>query len=439
MTINTPPRTPAARRRELLAIAIPATLTLLAEPILGVVDTAIAGRIGTAELGALGLATSLLAAVTWIFNFLLFGTTSTVAQALGRNDRNAAGERLAHAALLAALLGIGAALLIYATAPLIVAAAGAVPALVGPTVGYIRVRAIGVPFMLLGYVGHGAFRGAGDTRYPLGVVFVANLVNLALNILLVFGLGWGLEGIAAATVAAEIIIALWLALTASRKLGLSVRGHGLPTRTQIARLATMSRDLFLRTAALAGSIALIAAAAARVGAETAAAHQVIWQVYLLLAFLLDGLAVASQSMVGRAIGEGDGTELRATVNEALRWGATVGAVLAALLLVGQSWIVSVFTSDSVVKALIASVWWLPSLMMPLHALVFVVDGILMGGEDYAFIRRWMVTGAIIGASIAQIAVSMGGGLLWLWIGYEVVMLFRGVPIVRRAMGDAWLS
>ncbi|MBY5161882.1 MATE family efflux transporter [Salsipaludibacter albus] len=432
------PTTSRQRRRRLLQLAIPATLTLLAEPILGVVDTAIAGRIGTVELGALGLATSLLAAVTWVFNFLVFGTTSTVARALGRGDREAAGRRVAHAAVVALALGLLAGVVAFVFATPLVRFAGAVEELVEPTAAYLRVRAIGIPFMLLGFVGHGAFRGAGDTRRPLLVVLVANLVNLALNVVLVFGLGWDLVGIASATVVAEVITAAWLAVMATRRLGLDLLGHGLPDRAQVAALAVVSRDLFLRTAGLVGGIAVITAAAARAGADVAAAHQVIWQVYLLLSFLLDGLAVASQTMLSTALGAREPRLVRATVTDALRWAVGVGVVLGVVLLVGQPWFVAVFTGDQAVVALVATAWWLPAVAMPLHSLVFVLDGLLMGAEDYRFIRSWTVAGAVLGAIMAQVGVSLGAGLLWLWISYEVVMLLRGLPLLVRARSDAWL-
>ncbi len=426
------------RRRRMLGLAIPATLTLLAEPILGVVDTAIAGRIGTAELGALGLAVSILAVVTWVFNFLVFGTTTTVARSFGSGDLVGAGRRIAHAGIVAVALGLGLGLIVGVGAPLLVRGVGAVDALVDPAVTYLQVRAVGIPFMLLGFVGHGAFRGAGDTSRPLVVVIVANLVNLGLNIFLVFGLGWGLAGVAAATVVAEIIVALWLALLVSGRLGLTLRGHGLPNRDQITDLLAVSRDLFLRTAGLVGGITAIAAAAARTDPITAAAHQVIWQVYLLISFLLDGLAVASQTMIGNAIGSDDLSEVRATANDGLRWSVGAGMVIGVVLLASRVPIVSVFTPDPGVMVEVAQAWWLPAVAMILHALVFVMDGILMGASDYAFIRRWTLAGGVIGGLMAQIGVGLGGGLLWLWISYEVVMLLRGIPLLIRVRGDRWL-
>ncbi|MPZ52213.1 MAG: MATE family efflux transporter [Acidimicrobiia bacterium] len=431
-------RTSRERRRRMLGLAVPATLTLLAEPLLGVVDTAIAGRIGTVELGALGFAVSILGVVTWVFNFLVFGTTTTVARSLGAGERYEAGRGLAHAGIVAIGLGLTAGVILGVGAPLLVGGIGAVDALVEPTVTYLRVRAIGIPFMLLGFVGHGAFRGAGDLRRPLLVVIIANLVNLGLNIFLVFGLGWGLAGVAASTVAAEIIIAVWLGLMIPGRLNLVLGGHGLPDRSQVQALFVVSRDLFLRTAGLVGGIAAITAAAARTDPITAAGHQVIWQVYLLVSFLLDGLAVSAQTMIGNAIGSRDLTEVRDTARDGLRWSVWAGVIIGAVLLLGRVPIVSVFTPDPDVVAVTALAWWLPSIAMVLHTLVFVLDGILMGASDYAFIRRWTLLGGVVGGVMAQVGVGLGGGLLWLWVSYEVVMLLRGIPLLIRVRGDRWL-
>lgn len=428
-----------ARRRRMLDLAIPATLTLLAEPVLGLVDTAIAGRLGRVELGALGLALSLLGAVTLVFNFLVFGTTTAVARALGSGDPDSAGRTVAHSALVAGAIGLVSASILGFAAPLLVRGVGAIDALADPAVAYLRIRTVGIPFMFLGFVGHGAFRGAGDTRRPLGVAVAANLVNLGLNVLLVFEFGWGLQGIAVATVVAEIIIASWLGLTIRSNLGLPITGHGLPNRTQTAELISVSRDLLLRTVGLVGGWTAITAAAARTDPSIAAAHQIIWQVYMFLGFLLDGLAVSIQTMIATALGASDSSEVRDTVNDGLRWSVGAGLVIGVLLLVAQRPIVGLFTSDPAVFAEVAKAWWLPAMTMALPALVFALDGILMGAADFGFIRRWTVTGGVLGGILAQVGVGLGGGLLWLWICYEVVMLFRGIPLLIRTRSNRWLS
>ena len=152
MSTTEPDVTPSgSRHRRILWLAVPAIGTLVADPLLGAVDTAVAGRLGSTELGALGLAVGLLSAATWVFNFLVFGTTTTVAHAVGRGDLDAAGRRVAHAAVAATALGVLGGVLLFVGAPLLVRAFGAVEDLVEPAVTYLRVRALGVPFLCLLY------------------------------------------------------------------------------------------------------------------------------------------------------------------------------------------------------------------------------------------------------------------------------------------------
>lgn len=424
--------------RRILWLAVPAIGTLVADPLLGAVDTAVAGRLGSEELGALGLAVGLLSAATWVFNFLVFGTTTTVAHAVGRGDRAAAGRRVAHAAVAATALGVVGGLLLFALAPLLVQAFGAVEALRDPAVTYLRVRAIGVPFLLLGYVGHGAFRGVGDTRTPLWVVVIANVLNGALDVVLVFVLGFGLGGIAAATVAAEVVAVLVLAVLI-RRAGLPLAGHGLPSGEQVRDLVVVSRDLFLRTGGLLAGFLAITAAAARTDATTAAAHQVIWQVFILVSFLMDGFAIAAQSIVGGALGRGDVDDARTTARALVWWGVLGGGLLGVALLLARGPVAGIFTSDPAVLAAIAGAWWLATLGHALNGLVFVLDGVVMGAADFRYLRTWTVLAAVVAGTLAQVGVALGAGLLFLWACAELLMLVRGASLAWRIRGTAWLQ
>lgn len=433
----TPPTPTGSRHRRILWLAVPAIGTLIADPLLGAVDTAVAGRLGSEQLGALGLAVGVLSAATWVFNFLVFGTTTAVAHAVGRGDTDAAGRRVAHAAVAATALGLAGGALLFLLAPALVRGFGAVEALVDPTVTYLRVRAIGVPFLLLGYVGHGAFRGVGDTRTPLWVVVIANLLNGGLNVVLVFGLGFGLGGIAAATVAAEVAAVLVFAVLI-RRAGLPLAGHGLPSRGQVRDLVAVSRDLFLRTGGLLAGFLAITAAAARTDATTAAAHQVIWQVFLLVSFLMDGFAIAAQTMVGAALGRGDVAEARATARALVGWGVIGGGVVGVGLFLARVPVVGVFTSDPAVLAAVAGAWWLATLGHTLNGLVFVLDGVVMGAADFRYLRTWTVGAALLAGVLAQAGVTLGAGLLWLWLCAELLMLVRGASLAWRIRGTAWL-
>jgi putative MATE family efflux protein len=422
--------------RRILALAVPAVVTLAADPLLGLVDTAVVGRLGAAELGGLGLAVAVLTAVSWIFNFLVFGTTSTVARAVGAGDRGAAGRRVSHAAQVALALGIAVGALLLVAAPQLLAALGAVDELLDPAVTYLRVRALGVPLLLLGYVGHGAFRGVSDTRTPLGIVVVANLVNAGLTFLLVFGLGWGIAGAAWATVVAEAITVAAFAVLLGRT-RLPLVGHGRPGRRQLLALVVVSRDLFLRTGGLLLGLLAITSAAARTGAVTAAGHQVLYQTFLLVSFLMDGFAIAGQALIGTALGAGREAEARQVARHLVRWGLGGGAVIGALLLAGSGVLPRVLTDDAAVLAVVATTWWFAALGHLINGPVFALDGVLMGAEDFAYLRTWTVLAAVVGGVGGQLAATFGGGLFGLWVAVQAMMLVRLLSLVLRVRGAAW--
>jgi putative MATE family efflux protein len=429
---------PAARtrHRRILGLALPAVGTLVADPLLGLVDTAVVGRIGAAELGGLGLAVGVLTALSWVFNFLVFGTTSTVARAVGAGDRVAAGRRVSHAGQVAAVLGTLVGVVLLVGAPLLVRAFGAVDELVEPAVLYLRIRAVGVPFLLLGYVGHGAFRGVSDTRTPLLVALVANVVNAGLTFLLAFPLGFGLAGAAVATVVAEIIAVLAFVVLLGR-VGLPVADHGRPGGTQLRALVVVSRDLFLRTGGLLLGLLAITAAAARTGSVTAAGHQVLYQTFLLVSFLMDGFAIAGQALVGTALGAGRLDEARAYGRDLVRWGVGGGAVVALLLIAGRDLVPRALTDDPAVLGAIGTAWVLAAAGHVINGPVFALDGVLMGAEDFAYLRTWTVVAAVVGGTAGQLVPTVGGGLLGLWIAVELLMVVRLVSLVLRVRGDRW--
>jgi len=427
-----------SRHRRLVALAVPATATLVADPLMGLVDTAVVGRLGAADLGALGLAVSVLAAGSWVFNFLVFGTTSAVARAIGAGERDVAGRRVSHAAQLALGLGITVGLLVFVLAPVVLRGVGAVEALLAPATTYLRIRAVGIPLLLLGFVGHGAFRGVSDTRTPLVIAVVANVVNAVLTFWLVLGVGMGIAGAAWATVAAEGVTVLAFAVLLPRT-RLPLAGHGRPTRPELRVLLAVSRDLVIRTGGLVLGLLAISAAAARIDATTAAAYQVLYQTMLLLSFLMDGLAIAGQAMVGTALGAGDEDEARATGRVVLAWGAVGGAVLALVLAISAGVLPRVLTDDAAVLAAVGTTWWLLAISQVVNGPVYALDGVLMGAEDFAFLRTSTVTAGVVGGVAGQLVASTGGGLLGLWVAVQLLMLVRFVALVTRLRGGRWLT
>lgn len=430
------PRWLPSRDRRILALALPAIVTLIADPMMGLVDTAIVGRLGARELGGLGLAVAILSAVSWIFNFLVFGTTSTVARAVGAGDRVAAGRRVSHATQVAVVIGIVTGVALWMMAPTLVRALGAVDDLIDPASRYLRIRSIGVPFVLLGFVGHGAFRGVSNTVTPLLVAVAANVVNAVLTYVFVFPLGWGIAGAAWATVLAEAVsVVAFVVLLYQVKL--PMRGHGRPNRRQLLALATVSRDLFLRTGGLLLGLLAVSAAAARVDAVTAAAHQVLFQVFMLISFLMDGFAISGQALVGTVLGAGDEQEARATGRALMRWGVGGGLAMALALLAGSSAVPRLLMDDPAVLAAVGGAWWLVAIGQVIAGPVFALDGVLMGAEDFAFLRTWTIVAAVVGGVGAQLVVTAGGGLLGIWLAVQALMLTRLISVLMRLRGGGW--
>ena len=422
--------------RRIVGLAVPAGATLIADPLLGIVDTAVVGRVGSVELGALGLSVGLLGSVSWIFNFLVYGTTATVSRAVGAGDEDLAGRRVAHASWLAVALGVGVGLVFALLAGAIVGWTGAEASLRAPATSYLRIRSLGVPFLLLSYVGHGAFRGVSDTRSPLAFVVVANLLNAGLDVLLVFGLDLGLAGAAWATVAAEIVVVL-LFVVRGRTLGLSVRGHGLPSGSDVRALLAIGRDLFLRTGALLLALLSIAVASARIGPVAAAAHQVLFSTWILVSALLDGIAIAGQALVGTALGRGESREAREVAGVLLRWGIWSGVVVAVVLLPLGFVAPAALADQPDVVELATSIWWFVAAAHVLSGVVFVLDGVLMGAGDFGWLRTWSVVAAAACVGLVIVTRGLGGGLLWLWVSLEVMIGMRLVANVVRVRRGSW--
>ena len=205
------------RDRRIAALALPALATVAVEPLYTLVDTGIVGRLGTGPLGGLALATTVLNASFWIFNFLSFGTTSRVAFLTGRGDKRAAGMVATQGLWLSGCIGVPVGLALFGLAGPISSALGGHGAVLHAATTYLRISAVGLPFILVALVGNGYLRGLSDTRTPLGVVVVANVVNVLLELLLVYGVHLGVAGSAWGTVAAQLLSAGWFVVLIARR------------------------------------------------------------------------------------------------------------------------------------------------------------------------------------------------------------------------------
>ncbi|MCL7938465.1 MAG: MATE family efflux transporter [marine benthic group bacterium] len=434
VAVNTlPPE--ASRRgldREILGLALPALGALAADPLVSIVDTIFVGRLGVVPLAALGINASIFSMAFVLFNFLAYGTTPLVARAVGRDDRDAAGRVVVQAFVVAILAGVIAVLALQALAGPIVSAMGAEGELRASTLSYLRIRAFAGPAVLLVTAGHGAFRGYHDTRTPLLVTLGLNLVNLVLDPLFIFGFGWGLEGAAFATLIAQWVGALWFVdlLLRRRSGALGIEPH-LPAVRDLLPFLRVGGELVVRTFALIGTLTLATAVATRVGTVAVAAHQVGSQLWLLLALVVDSLAVAAQAMVARYRGTGASGASRAASDRLLLWGLGTGLVLALLFTLLAPFLPRLFTNEPQVLDAVGEIFPFIILMQPLNALVFVWDGIYLGLEEFRFVAGQMLLSGAAASVVLLLVIPLDWGLQGVWWGIVTLMLVRAISLAWR--------
>ena len=418
--------------REILALAVPALGALAADPLVSLIDTAFVGRLGRVPLAALGVNVAVFSFAFIVFNFLAYGTTPMVARALGRGDRAAAGRVVANAFVLAAIAGVVALTALQLLAVPILRGMGADEALLGPATGYLRVRALAGPALLLITAANGAFRGHQDTRTPLIVTSMVAAVNLVLDPLFIFGFGWGLMGAAWATAIAQWAGAVaFLALVYGRLRRRWQVPWSLPTLAELTPFVRVGWALLIRTFSLIAAMTAATAVATRLGVLEVAAHQVAAQLWMFLALIVDALAIAAQALVARYVGEGRAADARAVSDRLLLLGLGVGVALGAAFWIARPWLAAAFSDDPAVVAQVLAIFPFVAAMQPLNALVFVWDGVFMAIEDFAFLAVAMVLSAAVAGALLAGVLPLGWGLNGVWWALVGLMLARAATLAWR--------
>jgi putative MATE family efflux protein len=422
--------------REIARLAVPAFGALAAEPLYLLADTAIVGHLGTRQLAALAVAGIVLTAVFALCNFLAYATTGAVARRIGAGDRAAAAALGIDAFWLAGGLGIALAVLGLVLAPVVVDLMGASAAVRPYALTYLRISLLGAPAVLLALAGAGYQRGCQDTATTLVVAVAANVANLALDLVLIYGLGLGLAGSAWGTVIAQYGAAAAFVILGVRA---AARAHASlrPDTAGIRATARVGGQVMVRTAALLVALTATTAMAARVGTDAVAAHQIAFQIWTFLALSLDAIAIAAQAMVGRLLGAGDAFGARRATQRMLEWGVLVGALLGFALVATRGWIVPLFTSDAAVRGITEDLLVIVALMQPLNALVFVLDGILLGAGDARYLAQAMVGALAAFAAAAAVVVALDGGIFAVWGALCVLMVARLVGMGARYVRGGW--
>ena len=420
--------------REIRRLAIPALGALAAEPLYLLVDTAIVGHLGTVQLAALAIAATVLTTLVSLCLFLTYGTTAQVARLHGAGDPARAGELAAQSLWLAGAIGLALALVCLVLADPLVALFGNGGEAAELAARYLRISALGLVPALIALAGQGYLRGIDDLRTPLLIVVAAQLVNVVLELWFVYGLDWGLDGSAAGTVVAQLGMGAAFAWLLLRTPARSRRPH----RALLAPLVRISGELFVRSAALLVAFATASAVIARIGEPSLAAHQIAMGLFVFLALTLDAIAIAAQVLVGRALGAGDAATARAVGWRSMAWGLAAGCLFGAVLLALARVLPPLFTDDPAVIERARAIWTLLAVMQPAAAVVFALDGILIGAGDTRFLAGSMlVAGVGVYIPIALLALALDWGMTGVWAGLLALVGVRLLTLGARFVNGRW--
>ena len=428
--------------REILRLAVPAFLALVAEPMFLLADAAIIGHLGTPELAGLGIAGAIIQTAVGLCVFLAYGTTASVARRIGAGDRRGALAQGIDGVWLAVFIGVvTTALGVLLTGPLV--AVFRPDEQVGSYAAtYLSWAFLGVTPLLVMLAATGILRGLLDTRTPLIVAVAGNLLNIALNYLLVYGLDLGIAGSAIGTDLAQLASAavmVFVVVRAARREGAALT----PDLPGVRRAAHAGLALVVRTVTLRASLLVTTYGAAVLGATAVATHQLALTLWTFLAFALDAIAIAAQAITGRYLGAGDVARARSVTTRMIWWGVASGVVTGLALAGFSPFLGALFTNDPAVRDMLWPVLLIAAVFQPVAGVVFVLDGVLIGAGDGRYLAWGGVIVLVVFAPMALLTVTYGpaggAGLLWLWVTFGIgFMGSRAVVLLHRARGDRWM-
>lgn len=415
------------RDQQILAIALPAIVTNITVPLLGLVDTAIVGHMGSAAyIGAVAVGSMIFNLVYWLFGFLRMGTSGMTAQACGRRDFNEITRLLVRSGWVSLTIAL---LIVVLQWPI----REGMLWFIRPTddvrplaATYFDIVVWGAPAMLSLYSLSGWFIGMQNTRIPMLVSIMQNVVNILASLTFVYGLGMKVEGVALGTVVAQYagcMMALWCLWRYYRKV-LGLRGQSFH-RSSLTAYFSSNRDIFLRTLCLVAVNLYFTSAGARQGATILAVNTLLMQLYLLFSYILDGFAYAGEALGGKYWGAKEMDTYKDIVRRLFGWGALMTILFTAIYVIGGTPFLSILTDEpQVVEASKAYVWW--AYLIPAAGVAaFIWDGLFIGTTQ----TRGMLVSSAVAALVFFVTATVTMNIMGnhgLWLSMILYLLTRGI-------------
>lgn len=422
------------RDRQILQIAVPAILSNITVPLLGLADIAIVGHLGSASyIGAIAVGGMAFNIVYWMFGFLRMGTSGITSQALGRRDLSEAIHTLIRSMLIGWALALCLLLFQHPVREVIYRIIGPDEQVLRLATAYYDIGIWGAPATLGIYSLTGWFIGMQNSRAPMLMAVSQNLINIALSLCLVFGLGMKVEGVAAGTVAAQyagLLIGLGLWKHSYQRLRRHIVPSALWQSARLKQLFFVNRDIFLRTCCLVAVMLSFTSIGARQGELILAANTLLMQLYLLYSYVMDGFAFAGEALAGKFIGAGNLSAFCETLRRLTRWAVTaaVAFTLAYFLLGNQ--ILHLLTNEQEVVSTASAYLYAASLVALTGTAAFVLDGVFIGATATLDMLLSVFLSALLffGLYFGLRTTLANHGL---WVAYNSFLAFRGVVLYLR--------
>ncbi len=420
-------------------LAIPATLSGIAEPLLSITDTAIVGNIpvnGVASLAAAGIVGSFLSMLIWVLGQTRSAISAIISQYLGANKL----DEVSNLPAQAIFLNIALSLLVLLGTIFIVEdifrlfeASGQI---LEYCVSYYSIRVWGFPLTLFTFALFGIFRGLQNTFYPMLVAIIGASLNIVLDFILVYGIdgfipALYLEGAAWASLISQMVMAIMAFFLLRAKTDISLRLQ-FPINKELKSLVYMSFNLFIRTLALNTALLLAVREATALGTRFIGAHTIAVNIWLFTAFFIDGYSAAGNSMGGRLFGAKEYDGLWSLAKKINTYGFIVSIFLLLLGLVFYQSVGSIFSKDSSVLATFNSIFYIVLLGLPLNAVAFLFDGMFKGMGKMKLLRNVLLVATFLGfVPTLYLGLYFNLGIHAIWIAFTVWMLMRSFPLVWK--------
>ncbi len=434
----------APSHRAILAIAFPVIIANITTPLIGIVDTAVIGQLGPAYLlGAVAVGALIFDFVFWVFGFLRMGTTALTAQADGARDVREMKAVLVRAGLISLALGL---LVIGLQSPIRALAFHLVPGSAEMEASarvYFDIRIWSAPAVLANYAILGWLIGRGQATTALVLQLVLNLSNIALNLVLVLGLGMGIAGVALGSVAAEVIAVVVGLGIVGRAFGWHRALADLPLAqildaAQVVKTLALNGNIMIRTICMELAFAFFTIQGAASGDTILAANAIGMHFVVLVAYLVDGFAFATERFVGQAVGARDRDALVLGLQRTSVWALGVGLLLALLGVALGGVFIAMMTVNEGVRATAAAYWWWAALAPLIGVASYQLDGAFIGAARGRDMRNMMAVSLLVYLAF-WFALSSTLAVDWppearnhlLWSAIWVFLLARGVTLAVR--------